>query len=137
MGINRPDSGKRSAPSTVNWQEADLYVSTNQRMYLCDPKGNALIPVVLGDIRALTYTQVDRFMDAPLNFVYVAGFQKMGDRKEEDEMMLASMDTGFIAQNVYDLLRFREFAHRISRSYRSGKNGSSHEIEANPKDNGR
>lgn len=100
-GINRPDSGKRTAPSAVNWQETDLYVSTTQGMYLYDPKGNALIPVVPGDIRALTYTQVDRFKDAPLNLVYVADLQKMGDRKEEDKMILAAMDTGFIAQNVY------------------------------------
>jgi hypothetical protein len=26
IGINRPDSGKRTAPSAVNWQEIDLYV---------------------------------------------------------------------------------------------------------------
>ena len=100
-GINRPDSGKRTAPSAVNWQETDLYVSTTQGMYLYDPKGNALIPVVPGDIRALTYTQVDRFKDAPLNLVYVADFQKMGDRKEEEKMVVAAMDTGFIAENVY------------------------------------
>ena len=100
-GINRPDSGKRTAPSAVNWQETDLYVSTTQGMYLYDPKGNALIPVAPGDIRALTYTQVDRFKDAPLNLVYVADFQKMGDRKEEEKMVVAAMDTGFIAENVY------------------------------------
>jgi len=100
-GINRPDSGKRTAPSAVNWQETDLYVSTTEGMYLYDPKGNVLIPVVPGDIRALTYTQVDRFKDAPLNLVYVADFQKMGDRKEEEKMVVAGMDTAFLAENVY------------------------------------
>jgi len=100
-GINRPDTGKRTAPSAVNWQETELYVSTTQGTYLYDPKGNALIPVLPGDNRALTYTQVDRFKDAPFNLVYVADFQKMGDRKDEEKMMAASMDTGFIAQNVY------------------------------------
>ncbi|MGO9118514.1 MAG: SagB/ThcOx family dehydrogenase, partial [Desulfomonilaceae bacterium] len=100
-GINRPDSGKRTAPAAVNWQETDVYVATTQGMYLYDPKGNALIPVVPGDNRALTYTQVDRFKDAPLNLVYVADFQKMGDADEARKVMLASMDTGFIAENVY------------------------------------
>ncbi|HTY21497.1 MAG TPA: SagB/ThcOx family dehydrogenase [Desulfomonilaceae bacterium] len=100
-GINRADSGKRTAPSAVNWQETDVYVSTTQGMYLYDPKGNALIPVVPGDLRPLTYTQVDRFKDAPLNLVYVADFQKMGDADEARKVMLASMDTGFIAENVY------------------------------------
>ena len=100
-GTNRPDSGKRTAPSAVNWRETDLYASTSQGTYVYDPKGNALIPVLPGDNRALTYTQVERFKDAPLGLVYVADFQKMGDRKDEEKMILASMDTGFIAQNVY------------------------------------
>ena len=25
-GVNRPDSGKRTAPSALNWQETDIYV---------------------------------------------------------------------------------------------------------------
>jgi hypothetical protein len=100
-GINRPDTGKRTAPSAVNWQETDVYVSTTMGMYLYDPKGNVLVPVLPGDNRALTYTQVERFKDAPLNLVYVADFQKMGDADEARKIMLASMDTGFIAENVY------------------------------------
>jgi len=100
-GTNRPDSGKRTAPSAVNWRETDLYASTSQGTYVYDPKRNALIPVLPGDNRALTYTQVERFKDAPLDLVYVADFQKMGDRKDGGKIILASMDTGFIAQNVY------------------------------------
>jgi len=29
FGINRPDSGKRTAPSARNWQEIDIYVATS------------------------------------------------------------------------------------------------------------
>ena len=100
-GINRPDSGRRTAPSAINWQEIDVYVATTQGMYLYDPKGNALIPVVSGDIRALTYTQVDRFKDAPLNIVYVADLEKTGHGEEATKMLLVAMDTGFVAENVY------------------------------------
>ena len=100
-GINRPDSGRRTAPSAVNWQEIDVYIATTQGMYLYDPKGNALIPVVSGDIRALTYTQVDRFKDAPLNLVYIADLVKMGEGEEGSKLVLAAMNTGFIAENVY------------------------------------
>lgn len=101
FGINRPDSGRRTAPSGLNWQETDIYIATSQGMYLYDPKGNALIPVVTGDIRALTYTQVDRFKDAPLNLVYVADLEKTGGGEEAGKMVTVAMDTAFVAENVY------------------------------------
>jgi nitroreductase len=99
-GINRPDSGKRTAPSAKNWQEIDVYVATKQGMYRYDAKGNALVPIVLKDIRPLTYTQVDRFKDAPINLVYIADLAKT-DVEEGVATLLAAMDTGFVAQNVY------------------------------------
>jgi len=99
-GINRPELGKRTAPTAKNWQEIDVYVATKQGMYLYDPKGNALIPVVWEDIRPLTYTQVERFKDAPINLVYIADLAKT-DVEASVAMGLAAMDTGFVAQNVY------------------------------------
>ncbi len=99
-GINRPDSGRRTAPSANNWQEIAVYIATTEGMYLYDPKRNALIPVVSRDIRALTYTQPN-FKDAPVNLVYVADLEKMAGGEEDRKMLLAAMDTGFIAENVY------------------------------------
>jgi hypothetical protein len=99
-GINRPDSGRRTAPSALNRQEMSVYVATPQGMYLYDPKGNALVQVVSGDIRALTYTQ-DPFKEAPVHLVYVADLAKMGEADDSAKMILAAMDTGFIAENVY------------------------------------
>ncbi len=101
-GISRPDSGKRTAPSALNWQEIDVYLATAAGMYLYDPKGNALVPVVAGDIRSLTYTQIERFKDAPIHLVYIADVAKMKmDAEEGTKMLLTAMDTGFIAENVY------------------------------------
>lgn len=100
-GINRPDSGRRTAPSAINWQEIDVYVATSDGMYLYDPKGNALMPVASGDIRGLTYTQVDRFKDAPLHLVYIADLDKTGEGEEATKILLVAMDTGFVAENVY------------------------------------
>ncbi len=99
-GINRPDSGRRTAPSALNKQEMDVYVATTQGIYLYDSKGNALIPVVSGDNRSMTYTQ-PYFKDAPLHLVYVADLAKMAAGEEGSQMILAAMDTGFIAENVY------------------------------------
>ncbi len=43
-GINRPDSGRRSAPSAYNKQEMDVYVFLSSGAYLYDPKANSLMP---------------------------------------------------------------------------------------------
>jgi hypothetical protein len=99
-GINRPDSGRRTAPSALNRQEISVYVATPQGMYLYDPKENTLVQIVSGDIRSLTYTQ-DPFKEAPLHLVYIADFAKMGEGEDSAKMILAAMDTGFIAENVY------------------------------------
>ena len=100
FGINRPGSEKRTAPSALNWQEIAVYVSTTQGIYLYDPKGNALIPVASGDLRSLTYTQVERFKDAPVDLVYVADMAKTG-AEDARKNLLVAMDTGFVAENVY------------------------------------
>src|SRR5208337_2177294 len=99
-GINRPDSGKRTAPSARNWQEIDVYVAMKRGLYRYDPKGNALLPVLSGDFRSLTYTQVERFKDAPIHLVYISDLART-DVEEERAMLLTAMDTGFIAENVY------------------------------------
>ncbi len=100
FGINRADSGKRTAPSAYNKQEIDVYVTTPEGAYLYDPKAHALVPVVTGDIRPLTYNQA-YCKDAAVNLVYVADLAKMGDTEETAKMFLASAATGSIGQNVY------------------------------------
>ncbi len=99
-GINRPDSGRRTAPSALNRQEIDLYVVADKGIYIYDPKGNALIPVASGDFRQQTYTQAP-WKDAPVHLIFVADLAKMGDAAENLKMELAAMDTGFIAENIY------------------------------------
>ncbi len=56
FGINRPESGKRTAPSAVNYQEIDIYVTTEEGLYLYDAKAHVLNPVIAGDIRDKTTT---------------------------------------------------------------------------------
>jgi len=100
FGINRPETGKRTAPSAVNWQETDIYVVTANGTYIYDAKEHALKPHVSGDIRALTGSQ--GFVGtAPVNLVYVADLSKMGNADETAKERTAYADTGFIAQNVY------------------------------------
>ena len=70
-GINRPESGKRTAPSAMNRQEMDVYVATADGLYLYEAKEQRLKPVTKEDLRALTGTQAYVGM-APLNLVYVS-----------------------------------------------------------------
>ncbi|MEW6585260.1 MAG: SagB/ThcOx family dehydrogenase [Nitrospirota bacterium] len=100
FGINRPDTGHRTAPSARNWQEIDIYVAMAGGLYLYDAKSHALKPVLSEDVRAMTGKQ-DFVKDAAVNLVYVADFSKMGPAAKEDKELYSAADTGFISQNVY------------------------------------
>lgn len=99
-GVNRPDSGKRTAPSARNWQEVDVYVATADGLYLYDGRAHALQPVLDRDLRELTGSQ-PFVKDAPINLVYVADYARMGAASEEHKDFYSATDTGFISQNVY------------------------------------
>jgi SagB-type dehydrogenase family enzyme len=100
FGINRPDTGKRTAPSAMNWQEIDVYVATAEGLYVYDAKGNKLDPILAGDVRGAAGVQ-PFVKDAPVNLVYVADFAKTGKSSAEDRNFYTGADVGFIAQNVY------------------------------------
>ena len=97
-GINRPQEGKRTAPSARNWQEIDVLVVNASGAYLYDAAGNALKPLVAGDFRALTGVQ-DFVKDAPFNLLFVADTSRM--QGSQDPQPMAYADAAFIAQNVY------------------------------------
>ena len=100
FGVNRPESGKRTAPSARNWQEIDIYVATADGLYVYDAKAHRLNPVLAEDVRAATGTQ-PYVKGAPVNLVYVADLAKTGKASAPDQDFYAAADTGFIAQNVY------------------------------------
>ncbi|MDD2710935.1 MAG: nitroreductase family protein [Verrucomicrobiae bacterium] len=100
FGINRPDSGKRTAPSARNWQEIDLYVAMAEGLYLYDAKANTLQPALARDIRADAGRQ-PFVKDAPVVLIFVADYKKMDDASDSDKMRYSGIDTGFISQNVY------------------------------------
>jgi SagB-type dehydrogenase family enzyme len=99
-GINRPESGRRTAPSAVNWQEVDIYVAMADGLYLYNAKEHVLKPVIKQDIRGLTGKQTF-IKDAPVNLIYVADYSRMGGANAEERNSYSAADTAFIAQNVY------------------------------------
>jgi SagB-type dehydrogenase family enzyme len=100
FGVNRPDSGGRTAPSAHNWQEIEVFAALPDGAYRYDAREHALRLVAPGDLRAATGRQ-DFVATAPLNLVYVADFGKMIDASAEDRTFYASADAAFPAQNVY------------------------------------
>jgi SagB-type dehydrogenase family enzyme len=98
-GINRPESGKRTAPSANNKQEVEVYVAMAEGLYLYNPAAHELKLLLKEDLRAKTGTQ-SFVAVAPANFVYVADLSKRDGEPHEKELM-SGIDTGFISQNVY------------------------------------
>lgn len=99
FGINRP-SGDRTAPYWRHIMVIDVYAAMADGVWFYDPQEHALRQHSRADIRALTGQQ-DFVGGAPLNLVYVAHGERMKDVPPEDRRLFASVDTGFIGQNVY------------------------------------
>jgi len=99
-GVNRRDSGKRTAPSAHDRREIDIYVITPEAYYRFVPEDHSLKLLGHSDLRKLAGTQ-DYVATAPLNLVYVADFAKVPDTVSEERTMYAAASTGCIAQNVY------------------------------------
>jgi len=99
-GVNRPGTGQRTAPTARDWREIDVYVAMADGTYRFEPDAHALRRVLPQDVRALTGIQ-DFVAQAPVNLVYVADLDRMGDTTAEHRLLYSATDAGFIAQNVY------------------------------------
>lgn len=99
-GVNRPEEGKRTAPSARNWQEMEIYTVDAQGVSLYNPVGHSLTIVLEGDHRAATGMQ--EFVSvAPLNLLFVADYAKMGDSPDDQKSFYSAADAAFVSQNIY------------------------------------
>lgn len=114
-GINRPESGKRTAPSALNSQEIDIYVCEAGGVYRYDAAKHQLVKVTDQDIRHhINGRQVN---DAPTNILLVADISKFphydrvmsemkaSEAEQPSEQMqrivsMSSMDAGIVSQNI-------------------------------------
>ena len=99
FGINRP-SGDRTVPYWRHIMVIDVYAVMADGVWFYEPKAHQLRKHLSGDIRAATGQQ-DFVAGAPLNLVYVAHGERMHDVAPEERRLYASVDAGFIGQNVY------------------------------------
>ena len=99
-GVNRQETGQRTAPSAKNWQEIDIYVAQQTGLLLFEPAAGALRQLGQRDVRAATGWQ-DFVAQAPVNLVYVAELARMDHAPRWEQKFYAALDTGYISQNVY------------------------------------
>lgn len=99
-GINRPESGKRTAPSAMNWQDVQVYVFLKAGIYRYSEKDHKLELIKEGGYMAAAGSQ-DFVAGAPVNLIYVADYSRMTKASEDDKEFYSGINTGFISQNVY------------------------------------
>lgn len=100
FGVNRPQSGDRTAPSWRGSKEIDIYVATAEAVWLYEPVPHALRRVMDGDIREATGRQPFP-ATAPVVLIYVADRARMAQAPAADQHLYAHVDAALVAQNVY------------------------------------
>jgi len=99
-GINRTDTGGRTAPSALNAQEVTVYVALSSGVYLYEPKSHVLNLIRNVDARRLTGYQ--EFVDeAPLELIFVADRSHHHLVPADQRTTYAAVSAGAICQNVY------------------------------------
>ena len=99
-GINRPDEGKRTAPSAINAQDIDIYAVFEEGIYLYNPKENTMNLVAEGDFRKDVAAQQDKMANAPVFLVLVSDISKFTRGDDAQKMIWASEDAGIVSQNI-------------------------------------
>lgn len=94
-GVNRPESGKRTAPSALNKQDILVYVLLESGSYLYDAPNNQLLWVSSEDLRKSSIGKQPNIGQAPVHLVLVSESHMFGDRKD-----YCYVDAGIVSQNI-------------------------------------
>lgn len=98
-GVNRAESGKRTAPSAINAQDIDVYLFDNKGVYLYDAQKHTLVLVISGDQRKIISNQdKDPYPSAIL--LLVSDISKFSRGEDTLKREWGAMDAAFVAQNV-------------------------------------
>lgn len=98
FGINRTKG--RTAPSSHNRQEIELYVCLKSGVYRYNPAENLLEMLFEKDMRAETGSQP--FVgEAPVEIALVSDTTKITGKTPQGVIESTYADTGFICQNIY------------------------------------
>lgn len=100
-GINRPEIGKKTAPSAQNAQEIDIYVCLKNGAYIYDAKEHALNFVSKGDFRMMGERKAGA-VAAPCLLVLVAETSRYNAERNTKEHInnMSYVDGGIVSQNI-------------------------------------
>lgn len=99
-GINRPESGKRTAPSARNYQDIDVYVVMKSGAYIYNHNKHCLDFIAGGDHRVLVAGSQEHFAVAPLFCVLVSDFSRFTREEDSLKMVWSAFDAGIVSQNI-------------------------------------
>ncbi len=100
IGVNRTESGGRTAPSWRTSYGIDVCVADRGGVRRYDPASASLGSVLADDVRGRASPQ-PFVATAPAVLVYVADLARMYAAPREEQVQAAHVDAGIIAQNVY------------------------------------
>lgn len=95
FGVNRSDSGMRTAPSAYNMQDIHGYLADAGGLWLFEASMRQLVGVLPDDLRSLTNPPAN----APIQLIYVSRYP--AGYSDQEMLQFSWAHTGFIAQNVY------------------------------------
>ena len=99
-GINRPEVGKRTAPSAINAQDIDVYVCMKSGVYLYDAEKHVLNLVTAGDQRKLVAGSQEDVSKAPVICLMVSDISRFSRGEDSKKMVWAGEDAGIVSQNI-------------------------------------
>ncbi|MCS7187880.1 MAG: SagB/ThcOx family dehydrogenase [Armatimonadota bacterium] len=105
-GINRPEIGKRTAPSSQNAQDVDIYVFMKDGVYLYDAQAHSLVHLVQGDHRLLFFPPrpqqppTEQMTVPPVVLLLVTDISRFRFGPEELKREWGAIDVGIVSQNI-------------------------------------
>lgn len=100
-GVNRPESGKITAPSAINAQDIIVYVVRKDGAYRYEAKDNTLVKVSGKDLRPLVAGRQSFAADAPVSLVLVSNHGKFPEQMPNDpKVRMGVLDAGYVSENI-------------------------------------
>jgi len=98
-GINRPENGKRTAPSALNAQDIDIFVFNKSGVYLYNANEHILETIINEDNRQIFSRQENDPVPAIICLL-VSDISRFKFGEDSLRLEWAAMDAGIVTQNI-------------------------------------
>ncbi len=107
-GVNRPDSGGRTAPSAIGGKDIDIYAVMEEGTFLYKPEPHRLELIAEGDHRAAASGGQEFVLSVPVVFLLVSDADKFTEQEKNYpgvdlspyKPSWAAMDAAIVSQNI-------------------------------------